>query len=57
MMLIYNFWQARNDARDTDRIEYLKTTVKKTTASDEEWMQIHDHAPAEQAKVMEALAC
>jgi hypothetical protein len=41
MMLIYNLWQARNDARESKRIEDPRNLVKKTLDMVEEWFNTH----------------
>jgi hypothetical protein len=41
MLLIYNLWLARNDARESHHIEDPKSIVKWTIASMEEWKNVH----------------
>jgi hypothetical protein len=41
MMLVYNLWLARNDARDSTRIEDPSYIVQRTVASLEEWTSVN----------------
>jgi hypothetical protein len=56
MMLLYNLWQARNEARETERIEDPKTIAKRTVAGIEEWAQVHTSKPGEPTRVVERWA-
>jgi ribonuclease HI len=41
MMVIYNLWQARNDARESQLIADPTSVVLKTAAALEEWKEVH----------------
>jgi ribonuclease HI len=41
MLLIYNLWLARNDARESQSIEDPRCIVRRTMAGMEEWREIH----------------
>ena len=44
LMLVYNLWLARNEARDLRHIEDPKAIVKKTLAGVDEWLNTHKSA-------------
>jgi hypothetical protein len=52
LMLVYNLWLARNDARDSRKIEDPKSIAQKAVAGVDEWMNIHCTAKPK-AKVVE----
>jgi hypothetical protein len=54
MMAIYNIWQARNDARESQLIADPNSVVPKTATSLEEWREVHKtSSPAAGAKPFE----
>jgi hypothetical protein len=52
LMMVYNLWLARNDARESRKIEDPKSIVQKSVAGVEKWMNIHCTAKPK-AKVVE----
>jgi hypothetical protein len=53
MLLVYNLWLARNEARDSDRIADPADIVWKTLAGLEEWLLANNMAPKELSKKVE----
>ena len=53
MQMIYNLWSARNDARDSKRIEDPCAVARKTTAPVEEWLNLREAQPEPMAKPVE----
>jgi ribonuclease HI len=53
MMLVYNLWLARNDARDSTRIEDPRYIVQRTIAGLEEWNYVNCLKQKNSVKVVE----
>jgi hypothetical protein len=53
MLLVYNLWLARNEARDSDRIADPADIVRKTLAGLEEWFLANNMAPKENSAKVE----
>jgi ribonuclease HI len=53
-MMLYNLWQARNEARENEKLADPRTVAMRTIAAVEEWQIVHQKAPvAAVAKPME----
>jgi hypothetical protein len=53
MMMIFNLWLARNDAREKEKIANRVDIVKKSIEGVEECMRIHEHTELPRSKVVE----
>jgi hypothetical protein len=51
--MLYNLWIARNDARETKKLAYLKSVAMKTIAGVEEWHNLHAPSTTMSAKQKE----
>jgi hypothetical protein len=46
LMMVYNLWAARNEARKSRRIDDPLSIAKRTAAGVEEWLGLHSPAPS-----------
>jgi hypothetical protein len=44
-MMLYYLWRARNDARETQKLQDLKAVAMKIVVAVEEWRNIHVNPP------------